>query len=50
MIDTICGKSARFRVACHVPDVHKRTAYEKLVWKTSIEVRGGYTPDITLLT
>ena len=50
MIDTGCDKRGWFRAACHVSDVHNHTASERIGWVTPIEVRDGYTPDITLLT
>ena len=50
MIGTGCDPRAWFRAACHVADIHNHTASEKLGWATPIEVRDGYTPDITLLS
>ena len=50
IIDTGCDKRECFRSACYASDSHNHTEYEKLGWATPIEVRDGYTPDITLLT
>ena len=50
MIDTGCNKREWFRAAFHVSDVHNNNASKKLGWGMPIEVRDGYTPDITLLT
>ena len=50
MIGTGCDKRAWFRSAFRVLYVHKHTEYEKLGWETTVEVRYGYTLDITLLT
>ena len=50
IIDTDYDNRACFRAACHVSDVHNHTASERIGWVTPIEVRDGYTPDVTLLT
>ena len=50
MVDTSCDKRAWFISACHFSDFHNHNASEKLVWSTPIQVRYGYTPDVTLLT
>ena len=50
MIDTCCDKMAWFRAACYVSDIQNNTASEIIGWEKPIEVRDGYTPDISLLT
>ena len=50
IIDTDCDNRAWFRAACHVSYVHNHTASERIGWVPPIEVRYGYTTDVTLLT
>ena len=38
------------RATCHVSYVHNHTAYDRIGWATTVEVRDGCTPDVILLT
>jgi hypothetical protein len=49
MIDSGCDPRAWFKAACHVADINNRTAHKGLNYRTPLEVRDGYTPDISSL-
>ena len=48
-MDTGCDPRAWFRAACHVADISNHTAKASLKYRTPIELRDGYTPDISAL-
>jgi len=47
MIDTGCDPRAWYKAACHVADIENHTAKPILQYRTPVEVRDGYTPDIS---